>query len=176
MSGFSRWLDRVVTPDAVYGTILFAALIATSTPDAEGDGIPGDQPAVGGSELLDVLLVSVTTLLVFWLAHVYARTIARHGRRGDRDVPFGAAVRDALAHSNGMLWSAIPATLVLVLGIARILPDASDWALLVNILMLGFLGYQALAERGRAIPVRLLGALITALLGLVIIIVKVAVH
>lgn len=182
-SRLSTIRDQVVTADAVYGAILFSALIAAGS-DAEadhaGDGIPGDELRVriafDDGDLVDTLLVAITTLLVFWIAHVYARTLAGHGRRDGEDVRLGESLRRAVAHSNGMLWSAIPATLVLLLGIAGALPDASDWALLVNLVVLGVLGYQALSERGRAIPLRVLGAVATALLGLVIILVKIAVH
>jgi len=180
----SRIRDRVVTADAVYGTILFAALIAVSSDaDHSGDGIPGDQPAVHVTitvgervDLVQTLLVSVVTLIVFWIAHVYARTIAGHGVRGGESVRLGTAFRRAIEHSNGMLWSAVPATLVLILGIVGLIPDASDWALVVNIVVLGVLGYQALSERGRAIPIRILGAVITAVLGLIIILIDIAVH
>ena len=180
----SRIRDRVVTADAVYGTILFAALIAVSSDaDHSGDGIPGDQPAfhveitVGERvDLAQTLLVSVVTLVVFWIAHVYARTIAGHGVREGESVRLGVAFRRAITHSNGMLWSAIPATLVLLLGIVGVIPDASDWALVVNIVVLGVLGYQSLSERGRGIPMRILGGVITAVLGLVIIIIDIAVH
>ncbi|GMA97154.1 hypothetical protein GCM10025881_39780 [Pseudolysinimonas kribbensis] len=47
MSRLSRLRDRVVTADAVYGTILYAALIAVSAAyEHAGDGVPGDQPNV----------------------------------------------------------------------------------------------------------------------------------
>ena len=183
-SRLSTLRDQVVTADAVYGTILFSALIAAgSDPESDhaGDGIPGDELhvelALGSNDgLVDTLLVAVTTLIVFWIAHVYARTLAGHGRRDGEDVRLGEALRRAVAHSNGMLWSAIPATLVLLLGVAGLVPDAADWALLVNLIVLGVLGYQALSERGRAIPLRVLGGVVTALLGLAIILVKIAVH
>jgi hypothetical protein len=183
-SRLSAIRDRVVTADAVYGTILFAALIAVSSDaDHSGDGIPGNETGfhveitVGERvDLIQTLLVSVVTLVVFWIAHVYARTIAGHGTRDGRDVRLGAAFRSAIEHSNGMLWSAIPATLVMLLGIIGLIPDASDWALVVNILVLGVLGYQSLSERGRSIPMRILGGVITAVLGLVIILIDIAVH
>jgi hypothetical protein len=183
-SRFARIRDRVVTADAVYGTILFSALIAVaSDADHSGDGIPGDEPAFHVTitfgervDLVQTLIVSLTTLVVFWIAHVYARTIAGHGLRAGEDVRLGRAFRRAIEHSNGMLWSAIPATLVLLLGIVGVIPDASDWALVVNIVVLGVLGYQALSERRRSIPMRILGGVITAVLGFVIILVDIAAH
>ncbi|GAA2084312.1 hypothetical protein GCM10009840_21340 [Pseudolysinimonas kribbensis] len=186
MSRLSRLRDRVVTADAVYGTILYAALIAVSAAyEHAGDGVPGDQPNVQGDlalltpasvDFLQVLEWSVTTLIVFWIAHVYARTIAGHGMRSGEDRRLGVSFRHALAHSNGMLWSAIPATVVVLLGAAGVLPDAADWALVVNVLVLGVLGYQSLSERRRPVPLRILGGVVTALLGLAIILLDIAMH
>jgi hypothetical protein len=186
MSALSRFRDRVVTADAVYGTILYAALIAVSASyENAGDGVPGDQPNVAididllspqSVDYLQVLEWSVTTLIVFWIAHVYARTIAGHGLRSGEDRRLGFAFHHALVHSNGMLWSAIPATVVVLLGAIGILPDAADWALVMNVLVLGVLGYQSLSERRRPVPVRIVGGVVTGLLGLAIILLDIAMH
>ncbi len=184
-SRLARFRDRVVTADAVYGTILFAALIAVKA-DSENaaDGVPGDNPLPGvhvnidttHTDYLQVLLVSVPSLLVFWAAHVYARTIAGHGLRNGEDVTLGEAFRHGIRQSTGMLYSALPAVIVLVLGAVGLVQDAADWALWVNVLVLGVLGYEALAERRRGIPIRILGGLLTALLGFLLIVIDVAVH
>jgi hypothetical protein len=165
MSRWTSFRDRVVTDDAIYGTVLFAALIATSSaPDDHSDGVPGDTTALSPADVLDTLLISVTTLLAFWVAHVYARTLARGG--------LGEAIR----HSSGMLWAAIPPTLLLILGAVGILPDSEDWAGLLSLVVLGFVGYEAAARRGRGVGIRIVSALVAVVLGFVIIIVKVAVH
>lgn len=167
MPRWTSFRDRVVTDDAVYGTVLFAALIATgSAPDPNSDGIPGDTTVLEPDDVLDVLLIAVTSLLVFWIAHVYARVLARGG------------LHSALVHSSGMLWAAIPPTVLLVLGSIGVLPDAVDWALLLSLVVLGFVGYGAAARRGRAlqIRIRILSAVVAAVLGFAIIVVKVAVH
>jgi hypothetical protein len=186
VSRLSRIRDRVVTADAVYGTILYAALIAVSAAyEHVGDGVPGDQAdPILDIELLTPLHVdylqviewSASTLIVFWIAHVYARTIAGYGVREGREVRLGDALYGAVAHSNGILWSAIPATLVVLLGAVGVVPDAADWALVVNLLVLGFLGYQSLSERRRPFPLRLLGGVVTALLGLAVILIDIAMH
>jgi hypothetical protein len=168
MSRWTSFRDRVVTDDAVYGTVLFAALIATSSaPDPHSDGIPGDVVVQFGGDsgdIVDVLIVSVTTLLVFWVAHVYARVLARGG------------LGDAIRHSSGMLWAAIPPTLLLVLGAVGVLPDAVDWSGLLSLAVLGFVGYEAAARRGRGVGVRILSGAVAVVLGFIIIVVKVAVH
>jgi hypothetical protein len=165
MSRWTSFRDRVVTDDAVYGTVLYAAIVAASSaPDPHSDGIPGDTLAVEQGDVIETLLVSVTTLLVFWVAHVYARVLARGG------------LGDAVRHSSGMLWAAIPPTLLLVLGAVGVLPDAIDWSGLLSLAVLGFVGYEAAARRGRGVGIRVLSAVVAIVLGFVIIVIKVAVH
>lgn len=171
--------DRVVTADAVYGTILFAALVAVSSEDgAPEDGLTLDlSPAeIDAGESLSVLVIAGVSLLAFFLAHVYARTIAGHGVRSGREVGVGEALRDALRESSGMLVAAVPSTILLGLGALGILPDAPDWALLGALLVLFALGYQALAERRARVWLRLVSGVVSALLGLVVILIDVAVH
>ena len=60
----ARW--RVFAPDtagAIYGTIVAMALIAGAAAD------PGHGKLLG---------LTVATLFVFWLAHVYAQTLSHH--------------------------------------------------------------------------------------------------
>jgi len=187
MTGWARLRDRVVSADAIYGTILFAALIAAASgqgsTDGEGDGIPGDASLHGislhfGDQAIDrgadleTLLVAGATLIVFWLAHVYAHTIAGHGAM--------KSVRAALAHaletSSGMLIAAIPSTIVLLLGVVGLLPDAADWSLVLAVVVLGVLGWQSFVERGSGVGGRIVGAVVSALLGLALMILKVVVH
>ena len=170
--------DRVVTADAVYGTILFAALVAVSSEEDAPEGLTLDlSPAeIDAGESLSVLLIAGVSLFAFFLAHVYARTIAGHGVRNGWEVGVGAAVRDALRESSGMLIAAVPSTILLGLGALGILPDAPDWALLGALVVLFALGYQALAERGARVWLRLVSGLVSALLGLVVILIDVAVH
>lgn len=159
--GFWRGLRaRVVTPDAVYGTILYSALIAALAGEDEN--------------AFEVLLWSVITLLVFWSAHVFAGVLAGHGR----EHALGHAVRRSLAHSSGMLYAAIPPTVPLVLGVFGLLAteDAEDLALLIATVLLGIIGATALAERGKRWWVCLLGGIGTALFGAVMILLNALVH
>lgn len=171
--------DRVVTADAVYGTILFAALVAVSGED-EGpdDALTLDlSPAeIDAGESLSVLLIAGVSLFAFFLAHVYARTIAGHGVRDGREVGVGESLRGALRESSGMLVAAVPSTILLGLGAFGLLPDAPDWALLGALVVLFALGYQALAERGARVWLRLVSGVVSALLGFVVILIDVAVH
>jgi hypothetical protein len=183
MSVWARIRDHVVSADAIYGTILFAALIAVASDESGvGDGIPGDTPSHGvtivfgeaqktQAALIETLLLAGVTLLVFWMAHVYARSIAGHG-----GLRLRSAIWKALDSSAGMLYSAIPSTIVLLLGIFGVIPDAADWALVVAIVVLGILGYQSFAERGSKIWARILGAVVSGLLGLILVVLDASMH
>lgn len=163
--GFRSWLgERFVTADAVYGTILYSALIAV---------ISGDDDTS-----LSVLLYSLISLVIFWAAHVYARTVANHGVKDGTEIGLRAAFRLGIAHSSGMLWAAILPSVALILGGVGLLSyDVSvDVALWIAVVVLGVLGFLAFTQRRSPIVVRILGAIGTALFGLVMIVLNIAVH
>jgi hypothetical protein len=151
--------DRFGNPSAVYGLIVYSALIA-SVSDHE-------------AQLWAIIGTAVGTLVIFFVAHVFAHTLADHGR-----LHLGAAIGNAVAHSAGMLYSAVPSTAVLVLGMVEGGdPDVTvSVALLVAMIVLGVLGYSAYAERGVRRSVRWVGALGTAALGFVIFFLDYLVH
>ena len=96
----SRW--RVFAPDtagAIYGTIAAMAVIAGAARD------PSHGKALG---------LTVATLLVFWLAHVYAQTLSHH-LRGERAPGWGAMV-EAMAEERPLLEGPVPLLVVLGLG------------------------------------------------------------
>ena len=150
---FHHWFrDRFGNPSAVYGLIVYSVVIATASDDT--------------TAMPEILLTSIGSLLVFFVAHVFAHTLADHGR-----LPLGAAIAHGVRHSVGMLYSAIPSTLVLVAGLSESFDDdtAAEISLLVAMVVLGLLGYSAYAERGVRRTTRWIGAIGTALLGFVII-------
>lgn len=158
--GFADWVrTRLVTPDAVYGLILYTALI--------GGASDGDHNA------FEVLLLSGASLIIFWGAHVYAGTLAGHGSAG-----FRAALWGAMKHSSGMLWAAILPSIPLVLAAFSVISadEGSDYALLIAMIVLGVLGYKAFAARKSPIFVRILGGIGTALYGFLMIILNLIVH
>lgn len=159
-SRFRGWLHRVFSgPSAVYGLILYSALIA---------GVSDES-----TDSLEVLIVSFISLIIFFIAHVFAHTLSDHGEHG-----FWNALEGGVRDSAGMLYAAIPSTLVLILG-ATTRMDADDsvgLALLLATVVLGILGYSAYARRGAGRFVRIVGAVGTALLGIAITILNYAVH
>ncbi|MDH6179992.1 hypothetical protein M2152_000174 [Microbacteriaceae bacterium SG_E_30_P1] len=159
--GFRAWLaERFVTVDAIYGLILFAALIAAVSDE--------------DSHPVEVLFLSVFSLVIFWGAHVYAGTIVNHVAKS----PLHSAIWRAMKHSNGMLWASILPSIPLVLGAFHVLADddAVDLALLIVTVQLGVLGFVALTQRGANVAVRIFGAIGSAIFGLIIIALNAAVH
>lgn len=155
-----EWFDtRFRTPAAIYGLIVFAAFVTISSDHAE--------------DAWDILDTAAWTLVVFYIAHVFAHTLTDHGERG-----LGAAVRHAMRHAVGMLYAAIPAAIVLVVcGVQGVSPDdAYEATVWTTTIVLAILGYIAYWRRGAHPVVRLLGAAGTAALGMLIVLLEYAVH
>lgn len=160
--------ERLVTPDAVYGTVLFVALIAALTDDE------GTEPV----DLVQTLIFAVLTQIVFWVAHVFAGTVAGHGAHGGEVVPLGTAIARAARHSLGLLYGPVLPAVPLILGAVHAIDadTAVDLSFIVAMLILGVLGFLALADRGSHIILRILGGIGSAFLGLLIILLNAIVH
>lgn len=151
--------ERFGTPAAVYGLILFTVLIAGASDEH--------------SSISEVFVISVSSLFVFFLSHVFAHTLGEHGALG-----FRRAAAEAVHHSSGMLYASIPPAVVLGVGAltGADAESAANYASMVAVLVLGVLGYFAYERRGVTVATRIVGALGTAFLGLLIIILDYAVH
>jgi hypothetical protein len=167
MSRLRTLRDRLITPDAVYGTILFVTVVAASADDDT------ETP-----EVWMVLVFAIVTQLVFFAAHVFAGAVAGHGARGQELVPLRQATGRAARHSLGLLYGPVLPAIPLVLGAVGVLAadDAEDLTLLVAMVILGVLGYLALGDHRVSVPLRILGALGSAFLGFVIIVLNMLVH
>lgn len=160
MPGFVRWFDtRFRSAAAIYGLIVFAAFITISSDHAE--------------DPWDMLDTSALTLVVFYIAHVFAHTLTDHGEHG-----VVQATSQAMQHAAGMLYAAVPATIVLIVcGIQDTSVEdayvASVWATTAVLAVLGYLAYW---RRGAHPVVRLLGAAGTAVLGLLIVLLEYTIH
>ncbi|MBM7506145.1 hypothetical protein ACFPER_03435 [Agromyces aurantiacus] len=154
------------TESAVYGVVLVSTLIAIGWEDDTD---------------LEVLLFTLGAVAVFWLAHVYAGTVAREegpesGRPRWRAI-VGAAWRSA-ADSSGLLLAMILPTVFLGLAAIGWLDEyvAYYLALWVGVLVLAVIGWWTAARRGGPWGWRLLSALVTASLGLLVIWLSTLVH
>lgn len=153
----------LMTEESIYGLILISGMILVS-------GMHQDAS-------LKVLLTVVITVLVFWIAHVYAGTLARFsGRQHGGDLL--RAVTGSMKRSRGLLVSAVFPVFVLTLGTFEILPDAvAIWAALwVNTIVLGVLGFIGVARWTTSFWWRIASALTTALFGGFVIILKAVIH
>ncbi|KAA9130662.1 hypothetical protein [Microbacterium caowuchunii] len=158
-AAWHRWFDlRFRTPVAVYGLIVYTSLI----------NIAAEHGTVS-----DLLITSVASLIVFYLAHVFAHTLSDHGTHR-----LGPATASAFRHSLGMLYSGVPTTLAMVIASFTVHdPDElSDIATNTTFVMLFLLGLSAYTRTGAPVWLRLLGAIGTAMLGLLVVILELLLH
>lgn len=152
------------TEESVYGVILVAGMTAVS--------------GVHGATSLQVFWTVLVTVVVFWLAHLYAGTVAGHGLDRDRVVGLRESFRHALRRSVGMLLSSLIPLAILLFGGGRLIEDKySIWlALWSCVAVLAVLGYIAFSRRGAPWPIRILGSFTTAAFGVIIMLAKAFIH
>lgn len=151
------------TPASIYGTIVYASVVAAAS------GQDDDQASA-----VRLLVFSLVSIVVFWLAHVYSTALGFHGdaaRLGDR---VSASIGYALRESGGMLEAAVVPSVPLLLAALGVLPPdlGVGLALWLAVVMLAVLGYSVFLMRGRPFLVCLTGALVTAAFGVVVILLK----
>lgn len=154
------WFDvRFRSPAAIYGLIVFAAFVTIADDHADSVG--------------EVLLSAATSLVVFFIAHVFAHTLTEHADHGLRH-----ATREGMRHGAGMLYASVPSVLVLLIAGATgvSVDDAADLSMWSTFVVLALLGYNAYRRRGAGLAGRLLGAFATACLGVFIVLLEYAIH
>ncbi|SMH44761.1 hypothetical protein SAMN06295885_2423 [Rathayibacter oskolensis] len=151
------------TEGAIYGTVLSITLIAVGW-DKDTD--------------LEVLLFLLGSVTVFWVAHLYAGTIARLPSTEPSPRTVLAAAADTARHSVGMLAAMIVPALLLALGPLGLVDEWTAYYLALGsgVLILALLGYVMSARRGSPLGRRLLGTLTTTLLGVVVVWLSTLVH
>ena len=158
----TRW--RVFAPDtagAIYGTIVAMAVIAGTAAD------PGHGKA---------LWLTVATLFVFWLAHVYAQTLSHH-LRGARRLEW-PAVKAAMVEEWPLLEGPVPLLVVLALGELHVLEGRQAvrlalWFGVAELVTWGVL--YARRQRWNWLPALVAGA-VNGLLGVLIVLLEVFIH
>jgi hypothetical protein len=154
----------LVTEESVYGTILVSGMIVVSRGYS--------------STSWQTFLSVMGTVLVFWIAHTYAGTVAGyHVVEGDQ-TPLRVALQHSLRESLGFLVAALLPSAVLLLGALEAVPDdAAVWAAMwLGVVILGVIGYRMFALRQSTMRVRILGALGTAAFGVAMILLKALIH
>ncbi|MBD3942334.1 hypothetical protein IF188_11555 [Microbacterium sp. NEAU-LLC] len=153
----------LMSEEAVYGLILVSGMIVVS----------GTLVGTSGNALATVAI----TVVVFYLAHVYAGTLGRLAAT-EGGAELGTSIREAARHSVGMLLASIAPLVILLLGTTDLIDDMlSIWtALVVNAILLGVFGWIAVARWTSRFWPRLLSALITAGFGVILIGLKAFIH
>ncbi len=160
-----RGLRALTSESAVYGVVLVSGMVALV---ADTDYASGE-----------VLLKIISTVLVFWAAHVYAGLVAfPHEEPSAADVTWTAALWASINQSWGLLVAALIPSTVLLLGVLGVLNDGDAiWgSLWVDVVLLALIGYFGVATWSTKIWARLAGALATAVLGMVLIALKALIH
>ena len=163
-----RWRPKVVrttgsVTEGIYGLILATSVIAVSREYDSTDA---------GSIGITVLVTGI----VFWLAHVYSRVLARSiARRRMLNRP---EVREALRHDWPLVEVTAPLVVVLALGGIGVLPDraAIVIATLVALVELGAAGAYAARMSGAGARGTILSTVIAIALGGAVILLKALVH
>jgi hypothetical protein len=158
----SRWWF-LVRPSVIYGTVIVSAVIVAA-PDNDPD--------------LELVLLTLSTIAIVWVAHVFSEIVAGEHAVTNPPTPFGVVLRHAIGHAAGLPISAVLPLVCLLIGslggFTR--PFAYYGALGVGVLSLALLGWFVFAHRGNAWPIRLAGALGTALLGAIVVALNALVH
>jgi hypothetical protein len=145
---------------AIYGTVVATAVIAT----AAGHEPPGF-----------ILAATVLTLLVFWLAHVYADFFDHGVREAGFDLKI---VPGIMGRELSMLAAPAPSVLFLLLGALGVLDKglATQLALWNGVAQLVGWGIDVVRRSGRSWPAALLGGVINGAFGVVIVVLEALLH
>lgn len=162
-------LKRLLSESAIYGVVTISGLLVIVANQSE-------------SATSEALVKVLATVLVFWLAHVYAGTVAHLGDAHDptelSSARLGRALRHSLTHSGGMLLVTLVPAVMLTLGaLGLVSHDTAIWGTLwLDVALLAVLGYFGVAGWTPKLWPRLVGALLTAALGVILILLKAWIH
>jgi len=160
----SRRLARILAANpraAIYGTIVASAVIAAT--------------AAGGKSPALIMAATVATLLVFWLAHVYADFLDHGLRHGRSDLKVLGSI---MVQELSMLVAPALSILFLLLGALGVLEEALavGLALWNGVVQLVGWGIDVGRRRGQAWPAALLTGLVNGAFGVVIVLLEVQLH
>ncbi len=158
----SDW-SRLDLAGIIYGIILATALI----------GAFSDQEKVGPVATFIAVMGSAVT---FWLAHAYAHILASGVIGGE--ATSGPAVKEALVRQFTLVLGAAPPALVLLATPLGLLSEdnAETAALFVGVALLAAFGFFAARRQGAGVVGTIVLTTISAGLGLVMVVLKSAIH
>jgi hypothetical protein len=158
----ASWLAHTDPAGLLYGAIVSAAVLATVSAHADGSTFVG--------------VATALVLVVYWMAHVYIRTLSSQLDGDTRH--FLLRLRSASAHETGVLKGGSPAILVYVVAsvAGAEIDSAAAVAVYFTVFLLagvGYLGAHQAGLRGRAVLLEVLGA---ASFGVLIVVAKSLLH
>jgi hypothetical protein len=158
----ARWLTHTDPAGLLYGAIVSAAVLATVSAHSE------DAAFVG--------VATALVLFVYWMAHVYIRTLSTQLDGDTRH--FLLRLRSSSAHETSVLKGGVPAILVYVVANAAGADTDSAAAVAVYFAVfllaaVGYLGAHQGGLRGRAVVLEVAGA---ASFGVLIVAAKTLLH
>jgi hypothetical protein len=151
---------------AIYGSLLAGSVVVGAAAGSSGDYHVGP---------LQLAVLLVATGLVFWLAHAYAALV---GDRIHHVSLSRAEIRRVARHEWPLLQAALPAAAAaLLVGLLGGSDAATAWAALA-VAIAGQVGWATVAtlRAGASGPLVLVTALVNLVLGLLIVILKTALH
>lgn len=157
----ARVLSAYSGEHGIYGVVLVTAVIAVGWEDDTD---------------FEVLVFLLGTVLVFWLAHLYAAVVAS---RAAKDPPrLGVAIAAGARHASGMLVSMLIPAALLATAVFGWVEEYTAYYLALGsgILILAIIGYANAARNGSSWPWRIAGVLATTLLGAFVIVLSIIVH
>lgn len=163
------FLGDLVSESTVYGVMLISGMLVIVATDAE-------------AATWDALVKVLVTVGVFWLAHVYSSTVAHLGDNPEVEasskVRLARAAGYAIRHSLGMLATALVPLVILGLGAAGVLGHTvAVWTTLwLDVALLAVIGFLGMSSWTEKLWVKLFGSAATALLGVILIVLKASVH
>jgi hypothetical protein len=168
MSAAEPWRPRIVrttgsVTEAIYGLILATSVIAVSREyDASNAGRIG----------VTVLVTGV----VFWLAHVYARVLARSVTQ--HRMLSRLEAREVLRHDWPLVEVTVPLVLILALGALDVMSDRAAIlvATLAALVELAAAGAYAARKSGASLAWTVVSALVAVTLGSAVVLLKALVH
>jgi hypothetical protein len=148
---------------AIYGTLLSTAVVAGFSEEESVDP-------------LEIAIAVLVTGFVFWLAHVYAAVLPQGYSTGRRAT--GAEMRGRAVQEWPMVQAAVPPVLVLLLGSVGALSkqEAVTVAIALGVLALFGWGLVIGGREGLGRLARVGVAVVDAVFGLAIVLLKVLVH
>jgi hypothetical protein len=154
------WARRnFVTPQFVSGTVLVSVIIAV---------------AAQSRDVVEVLKVTVVSMLAFWATDVFVQAVVAEGRRPDEPIHLRGSVRVALHRSKGLLYATFVPLFFLLTGASGLRSGQfAYWAaLLAGVIILAAVGWVAFSKRGIPWYAHVLGTAATASLGVLAMILK----